>query len=73
MDTTEESNGYERDFVDEAEDALRKIESSLEKVGRDICPKEGSGVSRGHIDRAIEEVQEAIHNCFRMRISGDAT
>lgn len=54
----------------EFEDKLRKIEGELEGLGREICSIPDSGVTWGAINRAVENVQEAIHLAYRMQDFG---
>lgn len=54
----------------EFEDKLRKIEGELEGLGREICSVHDSGVTWGAINRAVEDVQEAIHLAYRMQDFG---
>lgn len=55
------------DEIDEIENELRTQESQLEAIGRKICSIPGSGASWNAINRAIGEVQRAIHNAYLMR------
>lgn len=58
------------DMVTRTEESLRAAERGLEEIAQSICSVEGSVVSFTYINRAISNVQEAIHNCYRMRKDG---
>lgn len=53
--------------IQEVEDTLRQIESELETVGQRVCPIRNGGATWQAINRAIGEVQRAIHNTYMMR------
>lgn len=54
------------DVVALTESRLRNAERGLETIGRSICSVPGSGPAHGHVGRAVEAVQAAIHECYRM-------
>lgn len=58
------------DMVTRTEESLRGVERRLEEIGRSICSVAGSVTAFMYVNQAISKVQEAIHNCYRMREDG---
>ena len=48
------------------ENELREVEKTLEDIGERICSVRGSSVTHGRINLALDEIREAIHNCYLM-------